>query len=128
MRVSAHLLALLRIGAGWLVCVSAPRVARVEGGPRGSFLVRNQDPLRNSAGYERRHAAKAYAIGGLMKDQPWQTHALSPFGLEVLATATATHPEEIPTPTLKEWIARDRYVLLRGFAPLSTESMTHLAL
>jgi alpha-ketoglutarate-dependent taurine dioxygenase len=63
-----------------------------------------------------------------MKNQGWQTRALSPFGLEVIAAARATGPEEIPTPTLKGWIARDRYVLLRGFAPLSTESMTRLAL
>jgi len=63
-----------------------------------------------------------------MKDQDWQTRALSPFGLEVIAAARATGPEEIPTPTLKGWIAKDRYVLLRGFAPLSTESMTRLAL
>jgi len=63
-----------------------------------------------------------------MKNQAWQTRALSPFGLEVIAAARATGPEEIPTPTLKGWIAKDRYVLLRGFAPLSTESMTRLAL
>ena len=63
-----------------------------------------------------------------MKNQDWQTRALSPFGLEVIAAARATGPEEIPTPTLKGWIAKDRYVLLRGFAPLSTESMTRLAL
>ncbi len=63
-----------------------------------------------------------------MKDQAWQTRALSPFGLEVLTESRSTSAEEIPTQTLKEWIAKDRYVLLRGFDPLSTESMTHLAL
>jgi alpha-ketoglutarate-dependent taurine dioxygenase len=63
-----------------------------------------------------------------MKDQAWQSRSLSPFGLEVLAVARASSLEDIPTPTLKDWIARDRYVLLRGFAPLSTESMTRLAL
>jgi len=63
-----------------------------------------------------------------MKNQAWQTRALSPFGLEVIAAARATGTEEIPTPTLKGWIASDRYVLLRGFAQLSTESMTRLAL
>jgi alpha-ketoglutarate-dependent taurine dioxygenase len=63
-----------------------------------------------------------------MNNQAWQTRALSPFGLEVIAAARATGPEEIPSPTLKDWIAKDRYVLLRGFAPLSTESMTRLAL
>jgi alpha-ketoglutarate-dependent taurine dioxygenase len=63
-----------------------------------------------------------------MKDQAWQTRALSPFGLEVLTESRSTSPEEISTPTLKDWIAKDRYVLLRGFAPLSTESMTRLAL
>ena len=63
-----------------------------------------------------------------MKDQAWQTRAHSPFGLEVLTESRSTSAEEIPTQTLKEWIAKDRYVLLRGFDPLSTESMTHLAL
>ncbi|HXC87230.1 MAG TPA: TauD/TfdA family dioxygenase [Candidatus Cybelea sp.] len=63
-----------------------------------------------------------------MKNPAWQTRALSPFGLEVIAAARATGPEEIPTPTLQGWIAKDRYVLLRGFAPLSTESMIRLAL
>jgi alpha-ketoglutarate-dependent taurine dioxygenase len=65
---------------------------------------------------------------GIMKAQPWQTHALSPFGLEVMAATRDTRAEEIPTPVLKDWIAEDRYVLLRRFAPLSTESMTRLAL
>jgi alpha-ketoglutarate-dependent taurine dioxygenase len=63
-----------------------------------------------------------------MKEQSWQTRSLSPFGLEVTAVARDASPGEIPTPTLKDWIAKDRYVLLRGFAPLSTESMTRLAL
>jgi alpha-ketoglutarate-dependent taurine dioxygenase len=63
-----------------------------------------------------------------MKNQAWQTCSLSPFGLEVIAAKSATSTEEILTPTLKDWIAEHRYVLLRGFAPLSTESMTRLAL
>lgn len=63
-----------------------------------------------------------------MEKQAWHIRALSPFGLEVLTESGSTSPEDIPTPTLKDWIAKDRYVLLRGFAPLSTDSMTHLAL
>jgi alpha-ketoglutarate-dependent taurine dioxygenase len=63
-----------------------------------------------------------------MKEQAWKTRELSPFGLEVAAAEKATSLEEIDTATLKNWIARSRYVLLRGFAPLSTESMTRLAL
>ena len=63
-----------------------------------------------------------------MQDQTWQTRPLSPFGCEVTAAAKTSHVEEIATVTLKEWIAKSRYVLLRGFAALTTESMTRLAL
>jgi alpha-ketoglutarate-dependent taurine dioxygenase len=62
-----------------------------------------------------------------MKHQAWHTSSLSPFGLEVTAAATATSPEEIGAPVLKNWIAKERFVLLRGFAPLSTDSMMRLA-
>lgn len=62
-----------------------------------------------------------------MGNEAWWTRRLSPYGLEVTAAATATSPEEIGVPSLKDWIARERYVLLRGFAPLSTESMMRLA-
>jgi alpha-ketoglutarate-dependent taurine dioxygenase len=62
-----------------------------------------------------------------MKQEPWRSNSLPPFGLEVTARETATSPEEIGAPTLKDWIAKERFVLLRGFAPLSTEAMMRLA-
>jgi alpha-ketoglutarate-dependent taurine dioxygenase len=63
-----------------------------------------------------------------MNNQAWQLRSLSPYGLEIMAATAANGPEEISTPTLKEWITKNRYVVLRGFAPLSTKSMTRLAL
>lgn len=62
-----------------------------------------------------------------MKNEAWQMNSLSAFGLEATATAPATSPERISAPMLKDWIAKDRFVLLRGFAPLSTEAMMRLA-
>jgi alpha-ketoglutarate-dependent taurine dioxygenase len=61
-----------------------------------------------------------------MKNSAWQTRELSPYGIEVMSSA-ATNLEEIGAPTLKDWIAGERYVLLRGFLPLSTEAMMRLA-
>src|SRR5262249_45630509 len=43
------------------------------------------------------------------------------------ATDAGTEPEEIGAPVLQDWIARERYVLFRGFAPFSTESMMRFA-
>ncbi|HLZ13286.1 MAG TPA: TauD/TfdA family dioxygenase [Candidatus Acidoferrum sp.] len=57
----------------------------------------------------------------------WQSRPLSPFGLEVTAAAKTTTLAEIDAGTLKRWIDAHRYVLLRGFAPLSTDSMMRLA-
>ncbi len=56
----------------------------------------------------------------------WQTRSLTPFGMEVTAGA-ATSLEDIAAPAIDDWIARHRYVLFRGFAPLSTDSMMRLA-
>jgi alpha-ketoglutarate-dependent taurine dioxygenase len=62
-----------------------------------------------------------------MKSHTWQTRARAPFGLEVTAAAATATSAEIAVPLLKDWIAKDRFVLLRGFAPLSTEDMMRLA-
>jgi alpha-ketoglutarate-dependent taurine dioxygenase len=62
-----------------------------------------------------------------MKTQTWQTRALSPFGLEVTAAAANENAAQIDVPLLKEWIAKERFVLLRGFALLSTDDMMRLA-
>src|ERR1700747_3627176 len=61
-----------------------------------------------------------------MNNGTWTTRTLSPFGVEVTA-AQATHLENVGASVLKEWIAKHRYVLLRGFAPLSTDDMMRLA-
>lgn len=61
-----------------------------------------------------------------MKNGTWTTRALSPFGVEV-AAAQKVPLENVNVPALKEWIAKQRYVLLRGFAPLSTDDMMRLA-
>jgi alpha-ketoglutarate-dependent taurine dioxygenase len=54
------------------------------------------------------------------------TNELSPFGLEV-TSKTAGEIASVPTRELKDWIAANRFVLLRGFAPLSTDSLMSLA-
>src|SRR6185369_7594143 len=61
------------------------------------------------------------------KEQAWQTRALSPFGLEVTPAAPAPEAEDVGAPLLRSWIAQHRYVLLRGFAPFTTESMMRFA-
>jgi alpha-ketoglutarate-dependent taurine dioxygenase len=62
-----------------------------------------------------------------MENNLWQTRSLSPFGLEVTAKDPSQGAEAIGAAALKDWIVKNRYVLLRGFAALSTESMTRLA-
>lgn len=62
-----------------------------------------------------------------MDNSDWAARGLKPFGLEVIAWNSDTSLEEIGAPALKDWIAANRYVVLRGFAALSTESMTRLA-
>jgi hypothetical protein len=62
-----------------------------------------------------------------MKERAWNSASLSPFGLEVTASAVTTEAEEIGASILKDWIAKERYVLLRGFTPFSTESMMRFA-
>lgn len=62
-----------------------------------------------------------------MTTQAWQTRPLSPFGLEVTAVTGTTNLEEIATSILKQWIDQHRYILLRGFKPLSTDAMMALA-
>lgn len=62
-----------------------------------------------------------------MTSNAWTTRELEPFGLEVTATSASASTEHIETALLKNWIAKHRYVLLRGFAALSTEAMTRLA-
>lgn len=61
-----------------------------------------------------------------MNNGTWTTRTLSPFGVEVTA-AQPTNLENVGASVLKEWIAKHRYVLLRGFAPLSTDDMMRLA-
>jgi alpha-ketoglutarate-dependent taurine dioxygenase len=51
---------------------------------------------------------------------------LRPFGLEVTSN-TPGEIASIPTRELKDWIAAHRFVLLRGFASLSTDSLMSLA-
>lgn len=51
---------------------------------------------------------------------------LHPFGLEVAAVAQV-EVASIPTQQIKDWIAAHRFVLFRGYAPLSTESLMDLA-
>lgn len=62
-----------------------------------------------------------------MTTNHWTTRPLTPFGLEVTAESASTNLGKISTPLLKDWIAANRYVLLRGFAPLSTAAMVHMA-
>jgi alpha-ketoglutarate-dependent taurine dioxygenase len=62
-----------------------------------------------------------------MTSNGWQTRELTPFGLEVTAASAAASVEGVDAALLKDWIAKHRYVLLRGFAALSTEAMTRLA-
>jgi len=57
----------------------------------------------------------------------WRTRELDPFGMEITAAATSAKPAEIRVQDLKEWIAKERFVLLRGFAALSTDEMMRLA-
>lgn len=61
-----------------------------------------------------------------MANTPWTACNLYPFGMEITA-AQPISPETIGVTVLKDWIARQRYVLLRGFAPLSTDAMMQLA-
>jgi alpha-ketoglutarate-dependent taurine dioxygenase len=62
-----------------------------------------------------------------MKTQTWQTRAFSPYGLEVTAASQNENLAEIDVHLLKEWIAKERFVLLRRFASISTEDMMRLA-
>lgn len=62
-----------------------------------------------------------------MTSKGWTTRELEPFGLEITAVSASASVENIETAVLKDWIAKHRYVLLRGFAALSTEDMTRLA-
>lgn len=62
-----------------------------------------------------------------MTNQSWNTRPLTPFGLQVTAAATPLDIAAIGVETLKSWIDKHRYILLRGFAPLSTESLMQLA-
>ena len=62
-----------------------------------------------------------------MGNEAWKTRALTPFGMEVTATLAGASAEEIGVPLLKEWIAKERFVLLRGFAALSTDAMMRMA-
>lgn len=62
-----------------------------------------------------------------MINHNWNTRALTPFGLEVTPTEAQSSIAAIRVETLKSWIDKHRYVLLRGFAPLSTDSLMQLA-
>jgi alpha-ketoglutarate-dependent taurine dioxygenase len=56
----------------------------------------------------------------------WKTKSLAPYGLGVIAS-TPVSVAQIDPAALKAWIAAHRFVLLRGFAPMSTDAMTALA-
>lgn len=62
-----------------------------------------------------------------MTSQPWNTHLLTPFGIEVTATGAQQEIAAIGVSSLRSWIDSHRYVLLRGFTPLSTDSLMQLA-
>ena len=47
---------------------------------------------------------------------------LTPFGLEVQARMTMPLCESIEPDTIKAWVAKHRYVVLRGFAPMSDDA------
>jgi alpha-ketoglutarate-dependent taurine dioxygenase len=64
--------------------------------------------------------------GGLMEAGALSQQELRPFGLEIRASA-AVQVESIGAPQLKDWITAHRFVLLRGFAPLSTHALKSLA-
>ena len=61
-----------------------------------------------------------------MKDGTWTTRTLFPYGMEI-TTAQGISLEKMSVSVLQSWIAKDRYVVLRGFAPLSTDDMMRLA-
>jgi len=56
-----------------------------------------------------------------------QSRPLSPFGIEVTASAASSNVEQVGASQLKMWMSHHRYVLLRGFAALSTDSLMELA-
>jgi alpha-ketoglutarate-dependent taurine dioxygenase len=56
-----------------------------------------------------------------------QSRPLSPFGIEVTESAASSNVEQVGASQLKAWMSHHRYVLLRGFAALSTDSLMHLA-
>lgn len=49
--------------------------------------------------------------------------AIAPFGLLVTASSPGVDIRSIPIATLRQWTLGDSVVVLRGFAPLSTEEM-----
>jgi len=61
-----------------------------------------------------------------MEDRALTKRELRPFGIEVTASAPV-QVESIRTQQLKDWIAAHRFALLRGFAPLSPDSLMSLA-
>lgn len=48
----------------------------------------------------------------------WTLEPLEPFGLAVVSARGGAHPGGIPSPRLKEWVARHGVVVARGFAAL----------
>src|SRR5260221_12755564 len=56
-----------------------------------------------------------------------QSRPLSPFGIEVTASAASSNVEQVGASQFKMWMSHHRYVLLRGFAALSTDSLMQLA-
>ena len=62
-----------------------------------------------------------------MNNLLWQSRPLSPFGVEITASAPSSTVEQVGASQLKAWISHHRYVLLRGFAALSTDSLMQLA-
>jgi alpha-ketoglutarate-dependent taurine dioxygenase len=62
-----------------------------------------------------------------MNNQLWQSRPLSPFGVEITASAASSNVEQVGASQLKTWMSHHRYVLLRGFAALSTDALMQLA-
>ena len=62
-----------------------------------------------------------------MNNPLWRSRPLSPFGVEVTASAASSTVEQVGASQLKTWMSHHRYVVLRGFAALSTDSLMQLA-
>src|SRR5580700_5098857 len=121
-----HSVLVLRLSSGGFMAFAAKNVASLEKGSRRELTLWDKRSLRKIAGHERGRASKIDETGGLMEDRALTKRELRPFGIEVTASAPV-QVESIRTQQLKDWIAAHRFALLRGFAPLSTDSLMSLA-